>query len=129
MKQRVPKFMRLITRKGNIIQQMSNDISYIPLFPNVLEHEIRNFDNNNILSDIQIQKKISRVLHTINQADGIPVILAKLTWDLSLMQYSCIIHSVLSPLGARPMWKTRVLLAPITLEPDFTLRSFPVAFQ
>jgi len=51
------------------------------------------------------------------------------TWDLSLMQYSCIIHSVLSPLGARPKWNTNVLFVPITLEPDFTLRSLPVAFQ
>lgn len=52
-----------------------------------------------------------------------------LTSDFSLVQYSCIIHSVLWPFGARPVWKTKVLLVPIRLEPDFTLRSFPVAFQ
>jgi len=52
-----------------------------------------------------------------------------LTWEVSFKQYSCIIHSVLSPVGARPKWKTRVLFVPIISEPDFTFRSFPVAFQ
>ena len=45
------------------------------------------------------------------------------------MEYSCIIHSVLSPFGARPIWKTSVLFVPITSEEDLTSRSFPVAFQ
>ena len=45
------------------------------------------------------------------------------------MEYSFIIHSVLSPFGARPIWKTSVLFVPITSEEDLTSRSFPVAFQ
>ncbi|OAY83617.1 hypothetical protein ACMD2_12908 [Ananas comosus] len=49
----------------------------------------------------------------------------------SVVRYSCIIHWVRSPLGALPLWKTKVFFIPIVAGffLDRIVRSFPVAFQ
>jgi hypothetical protein len=52
----------------------------------------------------------------------------------SVVRYSCMIHPVRSPLGARPRWNTRVFFMPmmccLRLSPlDLMILSLPVAFQ